>query len=307
TSASQLLGTSTQQTLRCMASANVPALTRRLADGLFQRAKNAPIVRKQLLDPNQIQRLSLTLDRSRLYRDTGNIKEAVLPIGTPIAPGYHLVYFTPAALPDELGNDGTDVSYNPSNPFTRRMWAGGEMQWEKGNPLRIGQEAVETTRLISAEPKTGRTGDELIVVRVEKTFENSKGLALVDKRDWVFRMELTEPAPLTEAKESDIEPPSPMNSSQISRDFLQTPVSLFRLSALTFNAHKIHYSRSWCREVEGHRDVVVHGPLNLINMLDFWRDVQEDDYSIPQSIKYRATAPFYAGERYRALLERGAG
>ena len=51
----------------------------------------------------------------------------------------------------------------------------------------------------------------------------------------------------------------------------------------------------------------MHGPLNLINMLDFWRDEQADDYMIPQSIKYRATAPFYAGENYRGLLERGAG
>src|SRR5271168_4480777 len=56
------------------------------------------------------------------------------------------------------------------------------------------------------------------------------------------------------------------------RDFTQTPVSLFRFSALTFNGHKIHYSKEWCQQVEGHRDIVVHGPLNLINMLDFWRD-----------------------------------
>ncbi|KAL8800952.1 MAG: hypothetical protein Q9200_007084 [Gallowayella weberi] len=296
-----------QQSLRCMALANVQALTKRVADDLLQRAKNAPIVRKQLLDSNQIQLLSLTLNRSYLYRDTGHLKEGVLPIGTPIPPGYHLVYFTPAALPDELGNDGGDISYNPSKPFNRRMWAGGEMQWEKKNPLRIGHEAIETTRLVSAEPKTGKTGDQLIIVRVEKTFENTNGLALVDKRDWVFRTELTEPVTLTEARESDSEPPSPLGSAQESRDFLQTPVSLFRFSALTFNAHKIHYSQPWCREVEGHRDVVVHGPLNLINMLNFWRDVQEDDYRIPRSIKYRATAPFYVGEKYRALLERGAG
>jgi hypothetical protein len=25
--------------------------------------------------------------------------------------------------------------------------------------------------------------------------------------------------------------------------------------------------------VEGHRDLVVHGPLNLVEMVDFWRDV----------------------------------
>ncbi|KAL8847344.1 MAG: hypothetical protein Q9221_007627 [Calogaya cf. arnoldii] len=278
-----------QQSLRRLASTNISAITRRLVDDLLQRAKDAQVVRKQLLDANQTQRLSLTLNRPRLYRDAGDLRRFAPVNGTPLAPGYHLVYFTPIALPEELGNDGTDISFSPSEPFTRRMWAGGEM------------------KCVKAEPKTGKTGEEMIIVRVEKTFENTKGPALVDKRDWVFRTALSGPAPLQDARESDKQPPSPQDASQESRDFLQTAVSLFRFSALTFNGHKIHYSRPWAREVEGHRDIVVHGPLNLINMLDFWRDVQEDDYMIPHSIKYRAIAPFYAGETYRALLEKGVG
>ena len=229
--------------------------------------------------------------------------------GTPLPPGYHLVYFTPAALPGDLGRDGTDISYSPAEPFTRRMWAGGKISWDKGNPLRIGDEAIETTKLVSAEPKVTRAGEEMIVVGVEKTLENAKGLALVDRRNWVFRQQLSGPPPSLHYAEptghDDALLPQP-NASQKSRDFLLTAVSLFRFSALTFNAHKIHYSRPWCREVEGHRDVVVHGPLNLINMLDFWRDEQADDFMIPNTIRYRATAPFYAEEKYRALLERGA-
>lgn len=295
-----------QQSFRRLAPANISAITRRLADDLLQRAKDAQVVRKQLLDANQTRRLSLTLNRPRLYRDAEDLRRFAPANGTPLAPGYHLVYFTPIALPDELGNDGTDINFSPAEPFTRRMWAGGEMKWVKGNPLRIGEEAVETTRLVSAVPKTGRTGEDMIIVRVEKSFENAKGPALVDKRDWMFRTKLPGPAPLPDASESDGQLPSPQDASQKSRDFLQTAVSLFRFSALTFNGHKIHYSRPWCREFEGHREVVVHGPLNLINMLDFWRDMQENDYTMPQSIHYRATAPFYAGEVYRALLEKGA-
>ncbi|KAI4244677.1 MAG: hypothetical protein L6R40_002881 [Gallowayella cf. fulva] len=296
-----------QHALRRLASSKAPSLTRRLADDLLKKAQDAPIVRKQFLDANQAQRLSLILNRPRMYADTADLRQDAPASGTPLPPGYHLVYFTPAALPDELGNDGTDITFSPSLPFTRRMWAGGEIEWEKGNPLRIGDEATETTRLLSAEPKTSRTGEDIIIVRVEKTLENAKGLALVDKRDWVFRTKLFGPSPLKEGKESKSQPPSPQDSSQKYRDFEQTPVSLFRFSALTFNAHQIHYSRQWCREVESHPDIVVHGPLNLINMLDFWRDVQENEYMIPQSIKYRATAPFYAREKYRALLDRDDG
>lgn len=288
----------------------ISAATIKLTENLLVTAKQAPyIVKKQLLDSNQIQRLSLTLNRQKLYRDLQNVDVEVPVNGTPLPLGYHLAYFTPAALPAQLGRDGTDISYSPAEPFTRRMWAGGKLQWEKSNPLRIGDVAIETTKLVSAEPKVTRAGEEMIVVGVAKTFENAKGLALVDKRDWVFRTQLAAIVPLQEYPKAldQSECPLPLpNDSQQSRDFLQTAVSLFRFSALTFNAHKIHYSRPWCREVEGHRDIVVHGPLNLINMLDFWRDVQADDYKIPKTIKYRATAPFYAEEKYRAILGRDA-
>lgn len=79
---------------------------------------------------------------------------------------------------------------------------------------------------------------------------------------------------------------------------------MFRFSALTFNGHKIHYSRDWCRSIEGHRDCVVHGPLNLINMLDLWRDTAKEgiEGALPRSVKYRAMSPLYVGERYRILM-----
>ncbi len=298
------------RTFRRLASTAISAGHKELVDDFLQTAKNvSPIVKKQLLDPNQSQCLSLTLGRPRLYRGTQHLEDEALLNGMPLPPGYHLAYFTPAALPGNLGRDGTDISYSPAEPFTRRMWAGGQLYWEKENPLRIGDEVIETTKLVAAEPKATRAGEQMIVVGVEKTFENAKGLALVDRRDWVFRPQLSRPPPSQDYSESigrdEGRLPLP-NSSQKSRDFVQTAVSLFRFSALTFNAHMIHYSRPWCREVEGHRDIVVHGPLNLINMLDFWRDEQPDDYVVPKSIKYRATAPFYAGEKYRALLERNA-
>jgi hydroxyacyl-ACP dehydratase HTD2-like protein with hotdog domain len=78
-----------------------------------------------------------------------------------------------------------------------------------------------------------------------------------------------------------------------------SPVALFGFSALTYNAHMIHYNESWTRSVEGHPGLVVHGPLNLINMLDYWRDVHGRDGLRLKGVSYRATAPSYAGEPYR--------
>jgi len=97
---------------------------------------------------------------------------------------YHLAYFTPSQVEDELGRDGTDTTFNPPRPFTRRMWAGGELEWRGGtaNPLKVGQIITETTRLVSAVGKTTRAGQEMVVVGVEKSYQNEDGIALIDKR-----------------------------------------------------------------------------------------------------------------------------
>lgn len=150
-----------------------------------------PVKKTQFLDANQLQLFSLTLNRPFVQPGV-SIEDKPPPKGTPIPPGYHIAYFTVPFLEKELGFDGTDTSYNPDAPFTRRMWAGGEVSWVGGdkNPLRIGQEVQEATRILSAEAKRTKAGDEMIVVGVEKVFENEGGVSLVDHR-WVCRsMEL---------------------------------------------------------------------------------------------------------------------
>lgn len=155
-----------------------------------------PQSRTQTLDANQLHLLSLTLNRPSLFPSSPDLSTAnAAPPSpeTPLPPGYHLVYFTPAFLENDLGADGTDTSYNPSEPFTRRMWAGGEVSWPRGkdgrpNPLRVGQEVTETTKVLSAEPKVvKKTGEDMIVVGVEKEFKNGEGIAVVDRR-YVLRI-----------------------------------------------------------------------------------------------------------------------
>jgi hypothetical protein len=63
------------------------------------------------------------------------------------------------------------------------MWAGGELRWAGSrNLLRLGQRVGETTVVRSAEGKRTRAGEEMVVVGVEKTFDNEGGWAVVDKR-----------------------------------------------------------------------------------------------------------------------------
>ncbi len=47
---------------------------------------------------------------------------------------------------------------------------------------------------------------------------------------------------------------------------------------------------------------MVHGPLNLINMVNLWRDVKGGD-AVPKKVTYRATSPLYTGEKYRVIMD----
>ncbi|KAJ5748659.1 uncharacterized protein N7511_010355 [Penicillium nucicola] len=287
-----------------------------------------PQTRTQTIDANQLQLLSLTLNRPTLFPGSPSLSNgASAPQSeTPVPPGYHLAYFTPAFMESELGADGTDISYNPDVPFTRRMWAGGEVLWPrsadgKPNLLRVGQQVKETTRVLNAESKVVKnTGEYMIVVGVEKEFSNEHGVSIIDRRNWVFRKALPIPtesnpssACSTDSHLSTMNPTSTAiftEGSTHSRTLVQTAVTLFRFSALTFNPHKIHYSLPWARDVEGHKDIVVHGPLNLISILDLWRDtrgskVADPTLVVPQRISYRATSPLYAGDEYRIVMEDG--
>jgi hydroxyacyl-ACP dehydratase HTD2-like protein with hotdog domain len=123
-------------------------------------------------------------------------------------------------------------------------------------------------------------------------------------RSWIFRTELEAPAtvrphiPVSSHAKSEVRDIKSVGAGFPRRHLNWSPIALFRFSALTFNAHMIHYNESWTKNVEGHPHVVVHGPLNLINMLDYWRDIHGKDGLQAKEITYRATSPIYAGEPY---------
>ncbi|KAL1842673.1 hypothetical protein VTK73DRAFT_3071 [Phialemonium thermophilum] len=279
----------------------------------------------QVIDAHQVQRLSLTLGRPYLHPtspqlDDGGDDLRIRPprLGTPLPPGYHLAFFTPAAPESALGPDGTDAPFAPPPPFTRRMWAGGRVRWARAGSaeLRVGDEVVETTRLVSAVPKVSRRRQadggggavEMVLVRVRKDYFVRGTLALEDERSWIYQATIRKSDVVRDSHK--LSPtrivPGPSQARDVQtpgatfpeRHLHWSPVGLFRFSALTFNAHMIHYNESWARDVEGQRGLVVHGPLNLINMLDYWRDVYGRGHGGIAEIDYRALSPIYAGEPY---------
>jgi hydroxyacyl-ACP dehydratase HTD2-like protein with hotdog domain len=167
---------------------NLKATASDAASHLLETFSSKSITRRQLIDANQLQKLALTLNRPSLNGQ--DVSEQPPVEGTPVPPGYHLVYFTPNGTEAELGNDGSDTTFNASAPFTRRMWAGGKMTWAPDVALRVGDHVEERTKLLSATPKKSRSVGEMVLVEVEKEFWGPKGLALTDRRSWVFRPQI---------------------------------------------------------------------------------------------------------------------
>jgi len=201
--------------------------------------------------------LSATLDRDDPVPEDGSAVPAL----------WHWLYFLPHARQSEIGSDGhaRRGGFLPPVPLPRRMWAGGRLRWEVGNPLRVGQQVQRISTIRSVKHKTGRSG-ELLFVLVEHRFSNQDGLALVEEHDIVYRAAAQAGDPASTPQKP------PLDGQQTwSRTIVPDDVLLFRYSALTFNGHRIHYDRQYVTQVEGYPGLIVHGPLIATLLLDLLR------------------------------------
>jgi 3-methylfumaryl-CoA hydratase len=184
--------------------------------------------------------------------------------GDPVPPLWHWLWFLPIHRQSELGPDGHAKTgdFLPPVSLPLRMWAGGRFEFYR--PLRVGQTYTRTSRIIDVRPKEGRSGP-LVFVMVRHDIGDADGIAVSEEQDIVYRDHsgtargrpaVTELAPTEAAWERTVRPDD---------------VLLFRYSALTFNAHRIHYDRCYATEVGGYPGLVVHGPLIATLLLDLLR------------------------------------
>jgi len=121
-----------------------------------------------------------------------------------------------------------------------------------------------------------------VVVRHE--ISTSAGLAISEEHDIVYRDHgpgaPAQPAPADAAWERGISP-----------DIHAFDVLLFRYSALTFNAHRIHFDRRYATEVEGYPGLVVHGPLIATLLMDLLRRNQPT--ADVARFSFRAVSPLF--------------
>jgi 3-methylfumaryl-CoA hydratase len=176
-----------------------------------------------------------------------------------LPPLWHWLYLLDRPAQADLGRDGHPVrNAVPAPPASgrRRMWAGGRVRTR--GPLRCGQPATRRTRVRSVEDKQGQSGPLTFLV-VEHQVSQAGQVVIEERQDIVYRAAGT--TTLAEAG-----PTVPVTDDEWSIDV--TPTLLFRFSALTYNAHRIHYDRDYCRDVEGYPGLLTHGPLQALAMAE---------------------------------------
>lgn len=186
--------------------------------------------------------------------------------GAKLPPLWHWFYFLPKAGQSQLDSDGhprrAANSLLPPIPYPRRMFAGARLNWQR--PLVIGHPARREAVIRNVVMKSGRSG-ALAFVTVNYRLIQAGELCLEEEQDIVYR----QPGPPLPA-------PQPIKFAAVpadawSRVIVPDTRLLFRFSALTFNAHRIHYDRPYAMDEEGYPGLVVHGPLTAILLLKLAR------------------------------------
>jgi 3-methylfumaryl-CoA hydratase len=204
---------------------------------------------------------------------------------------WHWVYLLDHPAQADLGPDGHPVRGTfptPPGPGLRRMWAGGRVR--TSGPLRCGALATKRSRVLSRQDKQGRSGPLTFAVAEHQIWQDGR-VVVDEQQDIVYRPAVTPTGPVAGDAASPDEgegPVVPPAAGEWAIDV--SPTLLFRFSALTYNAHRIHYDRDFTRDVEGYPGLLTHGPLQALAMAEAARAAGCDG---DLSLEYRLISPLF--------------
>jgi 3-methylfumaryl-CoA hydratase len=172
--------------------------------------------------------------------------------GDVLPPLWHWVAFPPTVPMEEMGIDGHPKlgAFLPDLGLNRRMWASGTLRFRR--PLHVGEALTLSSEIVSVAPKESGSGP-MALVTIRHEVAGEAGPAIEEEQTVVylaipntFRAPKKVPAPERPAFDLPVAVTTPL---------------LFRYSAATFNAHRIHYDRDYATGLENYPGLVVHGPL----------------------------------------------
>ncbi len=182
--------------------------------------------------------------------------------GDPLPPHWFTLFFADAARHSDLGPDGHPKPgvFLPPIPLPRRMGAGRRVRIAE--PLRVGDLATRTVEVAAILPKQARTGF-ITVLTMRHAIRRGGDLVAVEEFDAIYR-EAVRPG-----ERSAVAPPVPAPADAAWREEkVLDPALVFRYSAVTWNAHRIHYDADYARGEEGYPAAVQNGGLTMHLLLD---------------------------------------
>ncbi len=229
--------------------------------------------------------LAATLDMDAAARAAAGLAD-----GGPLPPLWHWLAFLPEAPMSELDADGHPRrgGFLPPIPLERRMWAGGRLRFS--GDLRIGETIRRRSEITGVREKTGSTGS-MVFVTVAHALSTARGLAVSETQDIVYM-------PMPERFTPPPPTPAPADAAWAEPVAIDT-ARLFRFSAATFNAHRIHYDLAYATEVERYPGLVVHGPLQAILLMEAAR--RHRGGAAPEGYAFRGLRPLFHRDALRLI------
>ncbi len=210
------------------------------------------------------------------------------PRGASLPPHWFSMFCCESAMQSDIGPDGHPNKgvILPPIPLPRRMGAGRRVRIP--GRLHVGDALVKKAEVAAIEPKQARTGI-ICVLTMRNTFEVGGEVIAVDEFDAVYR----EAVPA--GTKSPVNPgtPAPADAAWSVVKHLPSPL-VFRYSAVTWNAHRIHYDADYSRAEEGYPNTVQNGGLTMQLLLD--AAVQNAPAHRLVGIDARLTRPIYVGD-----------
>jgi 3-methylfumaryl-CoA hydratase len=195
----------------------------------------------------------------------------------------HWAFFVETVEPSMLGSDGhprRGLGILPPVSLERRMFAGSSILFNA--PLEINRPATLTLTVRNVEHKAGSSG-HLVFVELHRVLSQDGVQRVAEQQTILYR---DRAAPIDPVVSSG-------RASEPGEEWVPSSVDLFRFSASTFNAHRIHYDLRYARDQEGYPDLVVQGPLTAAKLYAFSQCRSQKPLT---GFRFRLLAPLFVNQ-----------
>ena len=232
-----------------------------------------------------VRRLSATLDI-----DPGRWRE-----GDALPRGWHLAFFSVDTTHSKVREDGLaglGVKL-PDLGLPRIVFGGRTIHFHGDIP--IGAHLRRESRLISTVPKEGRSGRiTLANIQHQIFLKGAREPAITELHAYVMREAAARGG--TPATVKTTVPVAPMPEPVRRRIVVPDEILLFRVSAVMFNPHRIHYDLPYTVAQESYPALVVNGSVSSLLLLEFFRAESGVE---PESIALRNVGLAFCGQPLR--------